>query len=197
MANDNLTINPSNVTTGGPVEGACAYADFSDSPAIPTDATTSLTGTGSTWENVGELSDQGWTISTNATVNKFKGYHGTDLLSETASVENTLKLELVELARTAAAKVRYGAGNVSESGGVPVSIKGGGLPEATIPIVIDALMSNGYVERTVFPRCKAESVDDEAHQKGALRVWGMTFSLLADEDGQPYYKYRAKIANGG
>jgi hypothetical protein len=34
-------------------------------------------------------------------------------------------------------------------------------------------------------------VDDEAHQKGSLLVYGMTFSLLADETGKPYHKYRA------
>ena len=45
---------------------------------------------------------------------------------------------------------------------------------------------------TVFPRAKIESVDDQAHQKGSLLVYGMTFTALVDENNHPYYIYRAK-----
>ena len=196
MAEDTqTTINPENVTTGGPVEGACVYTCFESDVTLPTTATESLVGDSSDWENVGELSDQGWTVGTSTSVNKFKGYHGSTLLTEVADEEETLKFECTEIVRPTVCKMRYGANNVTiDTNGFVTAIDPTNLPGQIIPIVIDTLFSNGIIERTVFPRAKVESVDDEAHQRGSLHVYGMTFSLLVDANGRPYYKRRAKLA---
>lgn len=195
MADSLTTINPDNVTTGGPVEGACCFTNFSESPQLPTSATESLTGTGTTWENLGELSDQGWTVSTSTTVNKFKGYHGTTLLSEIADEEVTVKVEFDEITRKTVVKLRFGADHVTEDGeGFVTGIAPTVMPGQIVPLVFDMLLSSGIIERVVFPRAKIESIDDEAHQKGALRVYGLTFSALVDDDNHPYYIYRAKLA---
>lgn len=191
----NTAINPENVTTGGPVEGACIYVNFGDDVTLPETATESLVGEGSEWENAGELSDQGWTTSTSATVNKFKGHHGSTLLTESANEEVTLKLECTEVVRPTVCKMRYGVNNVTMDGtGFVTAIDPTVLPGQILPIVIDSLFSNGIIERAVFPRAKVENVDDEAHQRGSLHVYGMTFSLLVDEEGRPYYKRRARLA---
>ncbi len=191
MADNNTTINPDNVTTGSPVEGACAFVSFDPDVTIPTDATTDLTAASSGFENLGELSEQGYTLSNSTEVNKFKGWHGKTLLSEVSGEEDTLKIELVEVMRPTANKLRYGADAVTESNGFVSAIEPDGLPKQIVCVVIDELFANGTKQRTVAARAKAESVDDEAHQKGSLLVYGMTFSLLADETGKPYHKYRA------
>ena len=189
----NTTINPNNVTTGAPPEGACCYTDFSDEPTLPTTASESLTGSGSTWENVGELSDQGWTQSNSTTVQKFKGYHGTTLLSVVSEEENTFKAEFLEITRPTAAKLRFGAGNVTvDNDGFVSAINPTNVPDVTVPLVFDELLSNGVKQRTVFPRAKIESVDDQPHQRGALQYYGMTFTALVDDNGRPYYVRRAK-----
>ena len=51
-----------------------------------------------------------------------------------------------------------------------------------------------YLRRTVVPRAMVDSFDDEAHQKGSLLVYGMTFTALAGDDGAAYHIYRAKPA---
>lgn len=192
MANDNSTINPTNVTTGGPVEGACAYVAFGSNVTIPTNATTNLTANNSGFENLGELSDQGWTHTVSTSVNKFKGYHGKTVLTETSEEEHTLKLELIEVERLAANKLRFGADAVTANSSDEVTaIAPKGVPTQEVVIVIDELLSNGRKQRSVFPRCKADSIDDEAHQKGSLLVYGMTFNLLIDDNETPYYQYRA------
>ena len=112
MANDTTHINPDNVTTGAPVEGACCFTNFASSPTLPTSASASL---GSGWENLGELSDQGYTKSVSLTTNKFKGWHGSTLLTQVESEENTFKAEFVEIARPTVAKLRYGASAVTAS----------------------------------------------------------------------------------
>lgn len=194
----NTTINPSNVTTGGPVEGGCCYTNFSDSPQLPQTASESLVGTGSTWENVGELSDQGWTQSTSTSVNKFKGYHGTVLLTEVADEENTFKAEFLEITRATTDKLRYGESKVTvDEDGFVSAIDPTIVPGHIVPLVFDELLSNGIKQRTVFPRVKIDSVDDQAHQRGSLLVYGMTFTALVDSQNRPYYVRRSKPATTG
>lgn len=193
----NTTINPNNVTTGGPVEGGCCYTNFSDNPTLPTDASESLVGVGSTWENVGELSDQGWTQSTSTSVNKFKGYHGSVLLTEVADEENTFKAEFLEITRATTDKLRYGESRVTvDQDGFVSAIDPTTVPGHIVPLVFDELLSNGIKQRTVFPRAKIDSIDDQAHQRGSLMVYGMTFTALVDSNGRPYYvrRYRPRAA---
>lgn len=195
MADDNKTINPNNVTTGGPVEGGCAYVSFDAEPNIPTSAATDITAVSSGFENLGELSDQGWTHGVSTSVNQFKGYHGKTLLSESSEEEHALKLELTEVVRLSANKLRFGVSAIVTNNGEVAEIHPTAVPGQIVCIVIDELFSNGIKQRTVCPRAKINSVDDEAHQKGSLLVYGMTFDLLVDEDGVPYHQYRAKLAD--
>lgn len=189
------TINPNNVTTGGPVEGGCCYTNFSASPTLPTTAAESLVEETSTWENVGELSDQGWTQSTSTSVNKFKGYHGTVLLTQISEEENTFKAEFLEVTRSTATKLRYGSDNVTtDEDGFVSAIDPTHVPDEILPLVFDELLSNGVKQRTVFPRAKIDSIDDQAHQRGSLLVYGMTFTALVDDQNRPYYVRRAKKA---
>lgn len=188
--------NSKNVTTGGPVEGGCAYVSFEEEPTLPTTASENLTGSDSDWDNLGELSDQGWSQSTSTSVNKFKGYHGKTLLSEVSDEENTFKVEFLEITRATTTKLRYGQNNVTtDSDGFVTGIDPTNIPDMVVPIVFDELLSNGVRQRTVFPRAKIDSIDDQGHQKGSLLVYGMTFTALVDESGRPYYVRRAKPAS--
>ena len=196
MADNNTTINPSNATTGSPVEGACCYTSFEDNPTIPTDATTSISGAGSDFVNLGELSDQGWQQDVAITVQKFKGYHGKTLFQKVSGEENTFKAEFVEITRTAATKLRYGKNNVTTNlDGEVTAINPKKVPEDIVPLIFEELLSNGVKQRTVFPRAKIESIDSQAHQDGSLLVYGMTFTALVDDSGAPYHVYRARIAS--
>lgn len=186
MANNNTNINPENVTTGSPVEGACCFTSFAASPSLPTTAVAQL---GEDFENLGEISDQGYTKSVNLTSSKFKGWHGTVLLTKVEGEENTFKTEFTEVERPSVAKIRYGVNNVTtdETTGEITAIDPKITPSVTVPLVFDELLSNGRKRRTVFPRATIESIDDEPHQNGSLLVYGMTFSANVDAQNRPYY----------
>ncbi len=193
MADNNTSINPSNVTTGSPVEGGCCYTSFEDSPTLPTTAASNIANAGSGFVNLGELSDQGYTQSTSTTVNKFKGWHGSVILSVVSDEENTFKAEFTEVTRAAVLKLRYGADNVTvDADGFVSAIDPTTVPNEVVPLVFDELFSNGVKQRTVFPRASIDSIDDQAHQKGSLLLYGMTFTANVDDDGKPYYIRRAK-----
>ena len=186
MADDNTHINPENVTTGAPVEGACCFTSFAASPSLPETAVAEL---GSDLVNLGEISDQGYTKSVNLTTTKFKGWHGSVLLTQVEGEENTFKTEFTEVERASVAKLRYGADNVTVDAttGEITAIDPTSVPTVTVPLVFDELLANGRKRRTVFPRATIESIDDEPHQKGSLLIYGMTFSANVDDQGRPYY----------
>lgn len=188
MADDNKNINPNNVTTGSPAEGGCCYTNFDDSPVLPTTASDDITGDSSKWVNLGEVSENGYTKSVSTTVNKFKGWHGSVLLSQISDEENTFQVEFTEVVRASVLKLRYGkeAVQTDEAGNV-IGVDPTTVPAVTVPLVFDELLSNGEKMRTVFPRASIDSISDEAHQKGSLLVYGMTFTANVDEQGRPYY----------
>ena len=186
-------IDTSLVTVGQPSEGGCCWTSFADSPTLPTDASTKMS-TLTEWESLGELSENGYTESKSVTNNKFKGWHGSIVLAAVSGEENTYKVEFIEVNRPSAAKLRYGAENVSAGADGSVShIMGKISTGDKIPLVFDELESNGYLRRTVIRSASIDSFDDVPHQKGSLMVYGMTFTAV-EVDGQTFDIYRAKPA---
>lgn len=191
MADDNKTINPNNVTTGSPVDGGCVYVNFSDTPTLPDTAAEDITSK-SDWENVGEISENGYTKSTSTNEQKFKGWHGSTLHAEITDEENTFKIEFTEVVRQSVIKLRYGKDALKLTSTELSGIDPTTVPRQEVAIVVDELLSNGTKMRTVFPRATISSIDDEAHQKGSLLVYGMTFTANVDDKGRPYYVRFAK-----
>ena len=186
-------IDTSLVTVGQPSEGGCCWTSFADSPTLPTDASTKMS-TLPGWDSLGELSENGYTESKTVTNNKFKGWHGSIVLAAVSGEENTYKAEFIEVNRPSAAKLRYGAANVSAGADGSVShIMGKISTGDKIPLVFDELESNGYLRRTVIRSASIDSFDDVPHQKGSLMVYGMTFTAV-EVDGQTFDIYRAKPA---
>lgn len=188
MANDNKTINPNNVTTGDPVEGACCFTSFDPTAVLPDTASVDLTAADSKFVNLGEISENGYTKSVSTSSNKYKGWHGSVLLSKISDEENSFKVEFTEVIRESVLKLRYGKDNVTvdENGNV-TKVDPKTVPSAVVPLVFDELLSNGEKMRTVFPRATIDSIDDEPHQKGSLLVYGMTFTANVDDQNRPYY----------
>ncbi len=184
-------IDPELVTVGQPTEGGCCWTNFGDSPTLPTSATTKM-GTLSGWESLGELSENGFTASKSVDSTKFKGWHGSVVLSQISSTENTFKAEFIEVNRPSVAKLRYGKSAVeTDTDGIVSHIKALDDMGMQVPLVFDELESNGYLRRTVIPKASIDSFDDVPHKKGDLMVYGMQFTAIKDGD-RAFDIYRAK-----
>ncbi|MCI6547586.1 MAG: hypothetical protein MR415_02940 [Coriobacteriaceae bacterium] len=190
-------INPGNVTTGSPVDGAACFVNFdltTDVSAITAaNYLETFKASGSKWKNLGELSENGYTESTSTTSNKFKGWHGTPLLNKVSDEEDTFKTEFVEVDRDTVAQLRYGEANVTtdEDGSIK-SITPTRVPTRSVIMAFAELLDNGRLRLTIFPRASIGSIDDVAHQQGSLLIYGMTFSASNDAKGHPYYITYAK-----
>ena len=104
-------IDPSLVTTGSPVEGGCVYTSFKANPTLPADATTKIS-TLSDLVSLGDLSPDGFTASRSVTVNEFKGWHQSIVLTKVSEEKHQYKMVFIKSVRSSVAKLRYGAGNV-------------------------------------------------------------------------------------
>lgn len=190
-------INPNNVTTGSPVDGAACFVNFDLTTDISTITAANYLETfkasGSKWKNLGELSENGYTESTSTTSNKFKGWHGTLLLNKVSDEENTFKTEFIEVDRVTVAQLRYGEGNVTvDTDGSIKAITPTRVPTRSVIMAFAELLDNGRLRLAIFPRASIGSIDDVSHQQGSLVTCGMTFSASNDAKGHPYYITYAK-----
>ncbi len=183
-------LDTSLVTVGQPTEGGCCYTSFRDNPTLPTDAVTKMS-TLADFESLGELSENGYTQGQSVSTNKFKGWHGSVVLTSISEEDHTFKVEFIEPNRPSVAKLRHGANNVDvDENGDVTHIKAVVGTGVAVPLVFDELESNGWLRRTVVKKATIDSFDDVPHTKGSLLVYGMTFTAI-DDDGF-YDIYRAK-----
>lgn len=187
-------LNNSLVTVGKPVDGGCCWTSFAEEPTLPTDASTKMS-TLEDFVSLGELSENGYTVSKAVTSNKFKGWHGSVVLTSISDEDHTFKLEFIEVNRPSVAKLRYGSANVEAGEDGSVShVKAVVGTDVKVPLVIDELDSNGFLMRTIIKQCTIDSFDDVPHQRGSLMVYGMTFTAIDTGDGKYYDIFRAKPA---
>lgn len=185
-------IDASLVSVGKPVEGGCVYVDFTPG-TYPTDAATAMS-TLSNYESAGEVSENGYTESRSLSTTDHKGWHGSVVLTSIDDDTKTYKIEFIEVARGTAAKLRYGAKNVTlNDDGSVKKIVDSTFSGDPISLVIDELESNGNLRRTVIKKAVVTSFDDVTHQRGSLMSYGMTFTVNDPDDGSEAIEiYRAK-----
>lgn len=187
-------IDTSLITVGQPTEGGCVYVCIGTPASLPTDATTKMS-TLTDFESCGLISENGFTLAKSVTKSKHKEWGGKNVLTSTTEKEITFKLEFLEISRPVVAKLKHGSKNVTVGDDGSVShVKEVGIEaDEKVALVIDELESNGYLRRTVIPCATVDSFDDEAHTKGSLLTYGMTFTVLV-KDNTNYDEYRAKPA---
>lgn len=195
MAETLKDIDAGLVTTGSPVDGGCVYAAFGTPKAYATDATTKVSMLAD-FKSLGDLDEDGFTASKSVTKNKFKGWHGTNVLAKNSGEDHTFKLVFIETARPEVAALRYGKANVEvgEDGSV-AHIKAIAGTDETVSLIIDELEDTGYLRRTMVYKATIDTFDDVQHKRGGLVTYGFTFTALDDGTHPLYEIWRAKPAS--
>lgn len=187
-------IDTSLITVGAPTDGGCAYISFAADPKLPTDATTAMS-TLTDFVSLGDVSENGFTETRDISTTSHKDWGGEVVATTIDSDESTFKIELLEVNRASAAKLRYGEDSVTADGDSITQIEYNAYKGKGYPIVIDELETNGCLRRTVIKKGIVTSFDDVAHQKGSLMVYGLTITANKPADASaPVTVYRAKPA---
>ena len=182
--------NSQNVSTGKPnIAGAISVAQLGT--ALPTTATETLN---AAFEDLGYVSEDGLTNSSNMETESIKAWGGATVLVTLTSKEDTYKFKLIEVLRKAVLEFVYGKENVSGDLDTGLTIHVNNKETPYVSIVIDMIMRGGVLKRIVVPTCRVSNVDDIEYVDDDAVGYDTTVSCMPDENGNTHTEYLQKPA---
>lgn len=174
-----MSADPKKTSVGKPkIGGGVFRAPLGTT--LPTDATTALS---ATFKNLGYVSDDGVVNAKtreNTEVNAWGGDKVRDLQTSKA---DTFKMRFIEARNVDVLKAVHGDDNVTETNG-KITIRENSKELDRAVWVIDEIMNDGYLKRTVIPDGKITEVGDITYKDNELIGYEVTISAYPHaEDG--------------
>lgn len=170
-----------NVSIGKGVVGGYLFSAPLNT-ALPTDYTTALN---EAFVNLGYVTDEGATFSTDADSNTFKDLNGDDIATSSGGKTRTLAVQLAEV-REDSLKEVFGASavTVSESGDITISHNNNDMPHRSL--VLELVLRDGRKWRRVIPDAQVTEWGDTTILYSDLVTFDITYTL---NGSTPMYDY--------
>lgn len=172
MADSN---NTQNVSVGKGVVGGYLFS----APAgttLPTDYSTALA---NTFVNLGYVTDDGATFSTEADATTFKDLNGTDILTSASSRTRTLNVQLAEVKADVLKEVfGQSAVTVAAGGDITITHSNDDMPHRVV--VMELVLRNGRKWRRILPDAQVTDWGDLTVLYSDLVTFEITFTLNGD-----------------
>lgn len=186
------TLSANEVSVAKPVQGTSGpiYVGKSD-VTVPTDAIAKLT---ADFTGLGYVSEGGWSENLDKETVEIKEWGGLVVLRPVTGTTLTYSFALLQT-NPDVMKFVYGADNVtgtSAATGFSVVKNGADLPRQ--PIVVETLMTDGLIKRTVIPLGQITEIGEVANQAGEAVQYQVTVTAFPDEDGNYATDFYAKPA---
>lgn len=177
--------NAGNVTAAkANVAGAVFSAVFGTSlPVTPNESLASA------FKDLGFVSQDGVTNSTNIESTTVKEWGGNTVLTIQTSKDDQFKLKLLETKNVEALKEVFGQNNVSVAGNGLITIVANASEQAYRSYVIDMSLSDGGLKRIVLPKAKVSSIGDITYTASDAANFDLTFDTAPDGSGNTHYEY--------
>lgn len=177
-----------NVSAGKPNVGGAIHTAPVGTP-LPTSATEALD---PAFKDLGYVSSDGLTNSTNLEVEKIKAWGGDTVLVIQKSKEDTFKYTLIEVKNKDVVGYVYGEDNVSGTleTGLVIKANNSDVPERSI--VIDMILRDNCLKRIVLPSCKISEIGDIVYGDEEAIGYETTVDCTPDADGNTHYEYLQK-----
>lgn len=158
--------------------------------AVPTDAAADLAADFKGW---GYISEDGIAEAHELSSETVKDYGKTNVLVIDGGDDVTLSFTPLEYTNPAVQEAIFGTANVKtdESGAIQSITMTDDAKEVRV-FVFEHVLSNGTIERDVYPRAKVTAIDTNTYSASAALGPNITITALASEDGPKGYKYFAK-----
>lgn len=174
-----------NVTVGKPKIGGSVFRAPAGT-ALPTDATTKLN---DSFENLGYISDDGATFSTERESEDIKAWGGDTVLTPQTGFTDSMSLTFIEPLRPVVQKTVRGDDNVTGDLTNGMTVKVNSVEDTEHVYVIEQVLSNNTLFRTVVPAGKITELDEVTYADGEAVGYGTTISCIPDSDGNTHYEY--------
>lgn len=166
------TNNTANVSVGKGVVGGYLYA-APDGTALPTDYSTALA---ADYINLGYVTDDGATFSTDADSDTFKDLNGTDIATSNGGRTRTLNVQLAEVkADTLKEVFGQNAVAVDQSGDITITHNNDDMPHRVL--VMELVLRNGRKWRRVIKDAQVTEWGDLTVLYSDLVSFDITFTL--------------------
>lgn len=170
--------NTKNVSVGKGVVGGYLYAAPASATA-PTDYSTALA---NTFVNLGYVTDDGATFSTDAESNTFKDLNGTDILTSAGGRTRTLNVQLAEVKADVLKEV-FGQSAVTiatgnSAGDITVTHNNNDMPHRML--VMELVLRDGRKWRRVIKDAQVTEWGDLTVLYSDLVTFDITFTLNGD-----------------
>lgn len=174
-----------NVTVGKPKIGGSVFR----APAgttLPTDATTALA---AAFEELGYISDDGVTFSTERESEDIKAWGGDTVLTPQTGFTDSMSLTFIEALRPLVQKTIRGDDNVTGDLANGMTVKVNSTEDTEHVYVIEQVLSNNTLFRTVVPSGKVTELGEVTYADGEAVGYEATISCVPDESGNTHYEY--------
>lgn len=179
-----MATDSKNVSVGKPKAGGAVFWAPAGTTA-PTNATTALA---SAFLDVGYISDEGVTQSSNVESTSHNAWGGDEVANDVTTYGETTSFTLLEVSENAQ-KLAFGSANVAASL-ASVAHKMDAFTTEVV-LVIETVVGASKVRRTVIPRAKLIERGDIVYVDNDLVGYPLTFANLVDENGATSYDYYA------
>lgn len=181
-----------NVSTGKGVVGGYLFSAPVGTP-LPTDYTTKLD---EAFVNVGFLSDEGITFTTDASTDDFHDLNGDKVLTAISSVDHQLAVQFIEV-NEASLKETFGQANVNTGTGGTLTVKHNNTDMPHRSLVGEFVLRDGRRFRKVIPDAQVTEWDDTTIVSSELYMLPVTYTEYPDENGNYELDYieAAKTTN--
>lgn len=179
--------NAKYVSTGKPkVSGAVFRAPLGTT--LPTDATTAL---GSSYVNLGYVSEDGLSNSNDMSMSTIKEWGGLIVYNSLDEFTDQFSLALIESENIDVLKAVYGDTNVTESAGtIHVSVTNKDPQESVF--VFELALRNGIAKRIVIADGAITSREEITYNSSDPVAYGITISAYPDGNGKTHDEYQEK-----
>ena len=173
-----MSADPKKTSVGKPAIGGGVFRAPLGT-TLPTDAKTSLA---AAFKNMGYVSDEGVVNSKTRENTEVNAWGGDKVRDLQTSKTDTFQMTFIEARNTDVLKAVHGDSNVTESGGM-ITIRENSKELDRAVWVIDEIMNDGYLKRTVIPDGKVTEVGDVTHKDDELLGYQVTIAAY------PYTSY--------
>lgn len=186
--------NAQNVSAAKPPIAGAIYVGTAGA-TLPTDTDTAIDT--SVFKDLGYVSSDGITNSTNIESNDVKAWGGDTVLTTITSKDDTYKYTLIESLNQTVLEFVYGKNNVSGdlTTGLSIQVSSEDVPE--VSLIIDMLRRNNTKQRICIPYAKISAIDDIVYNDSDATGFGTTLKCTPDASGYTHYEYIKKAQVSG
>ncbi len=176
-----------NVVYSSPKASGCVYR-APEGTTAPSDATAALA---DAFKCVGYINSDGVNENHSLSSETVEDYGMTPVLVIDGSDEVTVDFTPIEYGNPVMHEAIYNSSNVKSTGGKLTSVTINDSAKEVCVYVFEHVLSNGRIERDVYPRAKVTGIDALNYSKSSALGPKLTLTALVDNSGNKGYKYFA------